>query len=245
MTAVKVQAGRGPGWLVDGWRLFLRAPWPWLGMFLVYFVIDLLLSVVPLLGLMASALLTPVLIGGMVYGAAQLDGGGRLEFSHLFRGFQDQDKTGPLLLLGLIFVAITAAGWLLIGLTFAGGMAAMPMHGAGHGEMPMMPPVGPLTPLVALLVGLATFMAMFYAIPLVMLGGMAPVRAVRESFAAALTNILPLLLFCLIELVLVFVAMMPFGLGLLVVGPVTVAAVYASYREVFPAQPPPLPAAPF
>ena len=37
----------------------------------------------------------------------------------------------------------------------------------------------------------------------------------------------------LTHLLLAMVAVMPFGLGFLILGPVTVCAIYASYREVF------------
>ena len=44
---------------------------------------------------------------------------------------------------------------------------------------------------------------------------------------------LPLLVFGLIYIVLAAVAMLPLGLGFLILGPVTACAAYASYREVF------------
>jgi uncharacterized membrane protein len=44
---------------------------------------------------------------------------------------------------------------------------------------------------------------------------------------------LPLLVFGLVYLVLAVAAVIPLGLGFLVLGPVTVCAVYASYREIF------------
>jgi uncharacterized membrane protein len=44
---------------------------------------------------------------------------------------------------------------------------------------------------------------------------------------------LPLLVFGLVYLVLAVVAAIPFGLGFLILFPVTICALYASYREVF------------
>ena len=69
-----------------------------------------------LVGLLAAA----VLAGGMLYGAAAQARGEPLEIAHLFRGFQDQERMGPLVLLGLI----SLAGYVLMALVifvFMGG----------------------------------------------------------------------------------------------------------------------------
>jgi uncharacterized membrane protein len=86
--------------------------------------------------------------------------------------------------------------------------------------------------MLLLLVILLT-MAMFYAVPLVMLGGIAPWLAVQNSVAGCFTNILPFLVFGFVYLLLAFLAAIPFGLGFLVLGPVTFGAIYASYVDVF------------
>jgi len=72
---------------------------------------------------------------------------------------------------------------------------------------------------------------------LVMLGGQNAWPAAQDSVAACWINVLPLLVFGLIYLVLAVVAAIPLLLGFLVLGPVTVCAVYASYEEVFGAAP--------
>ena len=68
MNAMRVTAGGGWGWIVEGWRLFVRAPGIWLVIMLIYFAISIVLSFIPFVGTLASALLGPVLAGGMLYG---------------------------------------------------------------------------------------------------------------------------------------------------------------------------------
>ena len=55
----------------------------------------------------------------------------------------------------------------------------------------------------------------------------------KRSLAAAVRNWLTLLVFAFIAVVLMLVAMIPLGLGLLVWAPVMIIATWAGYREVF------------
>ena len=239
MAMTRVDAGRGWGWIVEGWQLFVKAPGIWIVIMLIYLGISVVLSLIPFVGSLASMLVSPVLAGGMLYGAATQVRGESLEITHLFRGFQDQERMGPLVLLG----AISLGGYVLMALVvvlFMGG--GLMMGAAMDSTGAIVPPetmgglfagAGLLAGLILLVVLALITMALFYGVPLVMLGGQNAWPAAQDSVAACWTNMLPLLVFGLIYLVLVVVAIIPFGLGLLILGPVTVGAVYASYREVF------------
>jgi len=175
----------------------------------------------------------------MLYGAAALARGESLEIAHLFRGFQDQERMGPLVLLG----ALSLAGYALMALVIAVFMGGGLMMGATLDSTgTIVPPeamggllagAGLIVLLIILVIGFLVAMVLFYGIPLVMLGGQNAWPAAQDSIAACWINMLPLLVLGLIYLVLAVVAVIPFGLGLLILGPVTVGAVYASYREVF------------
>jgi len=65
------------------------------------------------------------------------------------------------------------------------------------------------------------------------LEGVSPFYAMKLSFSACLKNMLPFLLYGFILLLLMFLAMLPFGLGLIILVPVMVAAMYTSYRDIF------------
>jgi hypothetical protein len=244
MTIMRVDAGRGWGWIVEGWRLFVQAPGIWIVIMLIYLGITVVLSFIPVVGMVAQVLLTPVLGGGMVYGAAAQARGEMLEIGHLFRGFQDQERMGPLVLLGLISAAGYALMALVILVFMGGGLivgAALDSTGA------IVPPeamggllagAGLVALLIMVVIGFLVVMALFYGTPLVMLGGQNAWPAAQDSVAACWINMLPLLVFGAIYLVLAVVAAIPFGLGFLVLGPVTVCAIYVSYRDVFGEAPP-------
>ncbi|MDG4552522.1 MAG: BPSS1780 family membrane protein [Candidatus Contendobacter sp.] len=239
MTMMRVDAGRGWGWIVEGWRLFAQAPGIWIVILLIYLGISVVLSLIPFVGGLAYMLLSPVLVGGMLYGAAAQTRGDSLEIAHVFRGFQNQERMGPLVLLGLIglagyvvmilVVVMFVGGGLIMGAVMDNTGAVVPPEAVGG----LFVGAGLIALLVILTIGLLMTMALFYGIPLVMLGGQDAWPAARDSVAACWVNVLPLLVFGLIYLVLATVAVIPFGLGLLILGPVTVGAVYASYRDVF------------
>lgn len=235
MTARRVDSSRGWEWIVEGWRLFMKAPGLWIVMLLIYVIIGILLSFIPLLGSLAYTLAMPALMGGMLYGAAVLSQGGQLEIPHLFRAFQDQDRLGPMLVLGVLLLVAYIVMALVVGGAMVGWMAGTGMtHMNEDIAVNMAMRVGPVVILLILLICLAIAMGMFYAIPLVMLASKSPWQSIQESFSACLLNMLPLLVFGLIYLILTFVAALPMGLGFLVLGPVTFGAIYASYKDIFP-----------
>src|SRR5919205_1133030 len=82
-----VRAGHGATWWSDGWRLFTVAPWLWIAMMIVFVAMMMILTVVPVIGTIASTLLYPVLGAGLLVGARDVDGGKPLRFGHLFACF--------------------------------------------------------------------------------------------------------------------------------------------------------------
>lgn len=244
MNAVRTTAGRGWGWIVEGWRSFAKAPGVWIVITLIYAVITFGFSLIPFVGTLANALLSPVLWGGLLYGAAALARGEPLQVGHLFQGFKDQDRLGPLVVLGLFSLAAGVVMVLVLFVFMGGGLL---MGGALDHAGAVIPPqsmggvfagIGLVTFLIILLISVLVGMAMLYGVPLVMLGGQHAWPAVQDSIAASWSNMLPLLIFGLIGLLLGIVAIIPLGLGFLVLVPVMIGAVYASYREVFEGQAP-------
>ncbi|MCB1771015.1 MAG: hypothetical protein KDJ31_15160 [Candidatus Competibacteraceae bacterium] len=239
MTAIRANAGRGWGWIVEGWQLFAKAPGVWIVILLIYLAISVVLSLIPLVGMIGHTLLNPVLAGGMLYGAAVQARGENLEIAHLFQGFRDQERMGPLVMLGLFSVGgyilmfivfmIFVGGSVATGIALDSAGANVPNEAMGG----ILAGVGLIVMLIVVTIGILITMALFYGVPLVMLGRQNAWPAVQASIAACWINTLPLLVLGLIYIALAIVAIIPLGLGLLVLGPVTACAIYASYREVF------------
>lgn len=222
-----VPAGRGGSWFAQGWGMFKASPLIWIVNFLVFMLVLIAIELVPLIGGIVGALLTPVLGAGVMIGAHAVQHGEPLEVGHLFAGFRD--RTGPLILVGVLYTIGTAvivlaimllAGVSLLGAIAGGGKAAM---GLGMS----------LAILLGVAISIPLMMAYWLALALVALNGYTAIDAIKTSFLACLKNILPFLVYVLVGLVLAVIATIPALLGWFVLAPVGMASIYASYRDIF------------
>jgi uncharacterized membrane protein len=225
-----VAAGRGWDWIAEGFALFRKQPGIWILMAVALAVLFILISLVPLVGSFASALLFPIFGGGLMLGCRDLERGGPFEFEHLFAGFRR--KTGDLVLVG----AFNLFAWVLIFFAVAsvigGGVFMGVMRGGIEGAG-----ISIAAMLIALLLvtglSMPLYMATWFAPVLIVLQDMSAAAALKASFFACLRNWLPFLVYSLVLLVLGIVAAIPAGLGYLILVPVLTASVYTAYRDIF------------
>lgn len=225
-----VGAGQGWTWIADGFGLFKKAPGMWIALVIVLFVILVVLAFIPLLGAVATFLVMPLFVGGLMLGCRALQGGGELELNHLFAGFKTH--TANLVVLG----ALAIGGWIIVMLPVIAIVGTGTMFGMMRGDAAGAAAMGGsfvLAGLVAMALSIPIYMALWFAPALVVLRGLAPVAAVKESFLGCLKNIVPFLIYGLVMLVLGIVAAIPLGLGWLVLGPVAIASVYTAYRDIY------------
>ena len=225
-----VDAGRGWEWIASGFALFKKQPGMWILLFIVFAVISILMSVVPFLGGIANMLLYPVFSAGFMLGCRALENGEELEIGHLFAAFKK--NTSNLVIVGLLslvaIVVILVPAMLMVG--GAGFLAGM--HGGAYNFAAMGLTVV-LAVLVVLALSIPIYMAMWFAPSLVIFHDLAPLEALKTSFFACLKNIIPFLLYGIIVLILSVIAVIPFGLGLLILIPVVLASIYTAYRDIF------------
>ena len=225
-----VDAGRGLEWLKQGWQLFVKNPGMWIAIAVILLVIVIVLSFIPVIGSLAANFLMPVFAGGILLGCKSLTEGGDFGIDSLFAGFRQ--NTTNLILVGVFYLVGVIAITVLVFLI--GGGAALTGGLIGHG-----PGVGVamggffLAMLVMLVLLVPLAMAVWFAPALVVFRNVAPLEAMKASFFACLKNIVPFLVYGVILFVLCIVAMIPFGLGMLVMVPVMMGSVYASYVEIF------------
>ena len=225
-----VSAGQGWTWIADGFGLFKKAPGTWIAQVLILFVILLVLAFIPLLGAVATFLVMPVFVGGLLLGCRRLEGGSELEVVQLFAGFKE--KTANLIVVG----ALAIGGWIIVMLPLVAIVGAGALLGAMRGDAAGAAALGGsvvLAWLVALALSVPIYMALWFAPALVVLRDMPPLEAIKASFLGCLKNILPFLVYSIVLMVLGIVAAIPLGLGWLVLGPTLVASVYISYRDIY------------
>jgi len=225
----KVEAGRGMAWITRGWELFRQAPGVWIGLGVVYVVILMAVGIIPFLGGIAVNVLLPIFLGGIMLGCKALDEGNDLTLGHLFAGFSNNTGNlavaGLIYLLGIVVVVIIA---MVIGVIFGVGAG---LSGSSGGATAILVTVLISLVVFALIVPLA--MAIWFAPALIVFHDVSPFDAMKASFFACLKNIVPFLVYGLVYLVVAIIASIPLFLGWLVLIPVTMASIYAGYRDMF------------
>jgi uncharacterized membrane protein len=103
------------------------------------------------------------------------------------------------------------------------------------------------------LISLAVTALTYFAVPLVLFRNMEAPLALKASFEGVLANLPAVIVFWIACMVLLVIAVLPAGLGLLVLVPVLLGAAYEAYAEIygdvelvppepaFPSEPPPPP----
>lgn len=229
-----VATDRGLGWWTDAWALFMRNPVMWVVLGLIFIVAMMAVGMVPLLGGVVIALVLPALAGGWMLAARKVQEGGALEVGDLFLGFQGE-RIGPLLVLGALLLAAMVVIGLVAGVLGAGAVFGMMMGGARHSTGGMMAGLGAGFAALALgfVLGAIVTMAFWFAPALVVFRKTPPIEALQLSVNATLKNMVPFLVFGLIYIVASIVASIPFGLGWIVLAPVSLLTAFVSYRDVF------------
>lgn len=225
-----VAAGQGWAWITGGFDLFKKQPGMWIALVVVLFVIVLVLAFIPLFGAIAMFLLMPVFTGGLMLGCQAVERGSPLELGHLFAGFKD--RTGNLLVLG----ALGLVGGIIVMIPVLVILGAGAFFGVMRGDAAGAVAMGGsfmLAWLVMMALSIPVYMALWFAPALVVLRGVAPVAAIKQSFLGCLKNIVPFLIYGIVMLVLGIVAAIPLALGWLVLGPVLVGSVYVAFRDIY------------
>lgn len=217
-----VSAGSGWMWIAQAWELFKRDPGTWVGIIVVFMIINVGLSLIPLVSILGS-LLGPVFVGGIMLGCAEADRGDGLKLGHLFAGFSAH--TGRLVLVGVMYLVGMLVIVVGIAIFVVGAMSA-------GSEDPLM---YALAVLVGLAVMIPLLMAYWFAPVLIVLEEASAIEAMKMSFSACLKNVVPFLVYGLMSMLLLIVGMIPLGLGLLIVAPVLSATMYTAYLDIFSA----------
>ena len=227
-------AGAGARWIGSGWKLFTRAPLMWVISFVLVCLAAIAMGLVPILGSLAFQLLQGVIAAGFMVACHSLARGGDFELEHLLAGFRT--RFTDLLVLGVIFVV----GGLLIVLVFVVfvGFSVLTaiMGGSNENTFSLL-----LASSFSLLLGMLVAMALsipllaayWFAPALIVLNGLKPVAAMKESFHGCFRNFLPFLVYSVLMLGLAILAAIPVGLGFLVWVPLAIASTYTAYRGIF------------
>lgn len=228
-----LSAGAGWGWFKEGYFYFIQSAGLWVGAIVVFWVIVMALSMIPLISILVN-LFMPVFMGGFMLACYKQFQGEGFSLGDVFAGFKTNLGTllvvGGVYLLGMIVVIGVSMGLMFALADGSAGMAAMAPENGG-------PAARPLSMLLVFLVMLALMIpvmaAYWFAPALVMLNQLSALQAMRLSIKGCLRNWPAFLVYGLIGLVFAFIATLPLMLGWLVLGPVMMGSIFAGYRQIF------------
>lgn len=239
MLIRQVSAMRGLRWVCEGFALFRAAPLIWVVDVIAFAAVFILLSAVPFFGSIAATLVQPVLVAGLLAGCRDIERGNELRIEHLFLGFRE--KTKPLLMVGLtlglasigmllaLIAAVFGTGLLGAALTdtadWTEGFSRLSDQGVLLGAL--------FVTCLAMLLSLPLAMAAWFAPALVMFHEIEAWDALKASFVGCLRNMWPFLVYGVALFVLLVLALIPLGLGLLIWTPLFFGSLYASYNDVY------------
>lgn len=212
-------------WIQEGWNFFLGAPRVWLflggGILLTFalseflwlhvrtgFQPSLLRNLVLGLLFFAPVLLMPLATAGGLHLCRLLARGQTPELDDLATGLKQAPQR--LLAAGGLYLV----GWLII-------FAFYELID------------GPLALFLPTLAGFSFLIAIWFIPPLVAFHDLTPFTALVKGFTACLRNAGVFAVFGFTMAVLHLIAVLPAGLGLIVLLPVVIGALHASYRDVF------------
>lgn len=216
-------AKQGMAWLRAAYQMFSQHRAPWLLLVLTYFVVLMLIRIVPFVGPFAMTIMKPVFAVGLLAAAWHQERGGVPQLSHLFQGFRANLRA--LLVLGVFFVVgITVAvyasalvdGGALIDFIGSGGSLTEEQLAAKLAD-----PRLTLGMLFSALLSLPVLVATWWAPALVVFQDATAGAALGASLRAALAN---------------WRALLSYGLAVFFYGGVIPAVAYTLFALVVPAQ---------
>lgn len=227
----KISASGGIDWIKEGFYYFKQAPLGWIGMMLLFLVITIVLSIIPFVSIVVN-IINPVFVAGFMIACYRLSQGEPFDFKDLFAGFKK--NFSRLAAVGLIYlISIIVVVAITFGIMFVVvGQEQM----ATLAQAPDPSALGiPFLILFLAILGLmsAVIMAYIFAPALVVMHDVTAVEAMKLSFKGCMRNILPFLLYGIVALLLSVLAIIPFGLGMLILMPVMTASLFAAYRQIF------------
>lgn len=244
---VRPPVAAGTAWIIAGWRIFRTAPIVWTGMTALVFMLLMALGLLPHVGGLAVYLLSPFLVAGYLAASRASEAGEPVTFIYLGAGMASGYRS--LLGIGITYLIATLVVFQIVHYATGANLEAI-LAQAQHPK-PMTPEeaealLGQALPALSLgtLLLAPLLMATWFSPGLAHFEAFPASKAMWWSLWACWVNWRPILYYSLLlGLVGVLALLIPFGLGLLVFLPVTLASTYAAYRDIFvpiePAETPP------
>lgn len=229
-------ARHGILWLREAAQMLAAARLPWMMLLFLYYLIQLLVGVVPIVGPLAMMLLRPVFTVGFLAAAWTQERKGTPRIQHLFRGFRA--NLWALLPIGAVLIVGTTLAVLASALVDGGALFDAIATGARPDEAMAVNPRLEAGMLFSVACAIPVLLAVWFAPALVVFQDCGPLEALAGSLRASLANWRPiaiygvLLLFCGAVLPAMAIALLAFLLPPAAV-PYAIALIVVPYLFLF------------
>jgi uncharacterized membrane protein len=233
MRVNDVPISNGGVWIKEAFNIFRAQPLQWLALMFAWVLASLALIVlVPFIGGAISKILQPAFFAGFMLACRDQEAGKRVTPAHLFAALRVNARAliaiGGLVLLleGTLAISMSALGFQPVfqtGVDLETATNALRASLEGKGLLLTMSTV-----IATLIMGIFWFTA-----PLLAFHDMPPTHAIRWSFFAFFSNILPMVFFAILVMGMMFIGALSVGLALIAVMPLFMISSYTSYKNVF------------
>jgi hypothetical protein len=207
----QLSIGYGWHWFARGFRLFLAAPTGWALNTMVFIVLVLFLSAIPVVGVVASSIMQTLLTAGAMYSCRVLSAGGEVRSSDLFHGFKHNSAN---------LIRFSMFSFLLYVLALVGALVISAIAGVAEAVSSQFDPENPQYTMAMLFMALfylvmivPVMMATWFAPALIILNDKSVIQAVKLSFQGCIKNIWPFAWYGIIALFLaLFIALIHLAL---------------------------------
>jgi uncharacterized membrane protein len=231
MQVTDVPARSGGLWIKQAFALFRAQPTVWISLTSLWLMITLALFMVPGIGAPIGTILQPVFFAGLMRAAREQEEGRRATMALLFSALKTNGRA--LLVVGSITLLLELT---ILILANALGLPNIPFDAENRPDLNAFKALlAGKEWLIFSLFGLLSLVkgVLWFVPPLLAFNPMPATHALRWSFYAFIGNFSALVLLGLLMVGMFVLAMVPWGLGLMIAFPVFALANYTSYRQVF------------
>lgn len=214
-----------------GFELFKSNPGELIGFTLLYFLISIILSFIPVVGGVFNMLITPALSIGFMLFCREIDLDRNTDFARFFDGFK---KLLPLL---GTYIAQLAIYILIASPIFFIIDRELLMEFNGQDPEAMLELWNEITNvgfvwLIILILYIYVAVSLRWALALTYFYDFSPVEAIKESFLIVNKNWMAHLIFMILGVLIIFLGVIGLLIGVLITYPVYMASDYACFAEI-------------
>ena len=220
-------------WIKQGWAFFSAQPSVWIATSAIFIAITVGLFLIPFVGVPLAAAFFPFSVAGFMNLCARLSEDKPLEVTDFFEVIR-LEQIRPIAALSAFYALVVIVIYGVLQL-FGWGNAVTQIFKLESGPLIIGVAIGImlLIPLLILMIFIPMLLAI-WLFPMLVLYNKLSLRAALGVIANALIkNILPFFVYGIILLILSLFAIVPAGVGFLVLIPVLAGAAYAAYHDIF------------